>query len=328
MSILILNFSECPENYHFETVISQILSKLNISFSVIHSFKHDYSALSDGRIHNRVHVSKISLENLLKTPFILLISIDFPWKRDKSYLAYLRIIKNIKSKKIIIANHLCPDPGQSAFIDDLRKTVISNLFKTIYIFEYDDKRIWPFPPSIIKMRKFGIDTDYYKPLNSEKKYDILCFGSKSRNFNILQRLSQTFHIAALTNSKIEIQGLTTINLNENIFKIREIINSTKLVVAPVNDNEINPACGNTALFLAMACGVGAVVRETDYMKKYVRDQINSFLYKTEEEFYKKIILALNNPQKLKQISQNARKTAEKHASLKKIIKCILEKEVR
>ncbi|MGC8867117.1 MAG: glycosyltransferase [Elusimicrobiales bacterium] len=328
MNILILNFNECPENYHLEAVFSEILLKVDIPFYTIHSFNHDYSHLSEGRIKKRQHISRVSLKNLFKQGFNLLISIDFPWKRNRNYLAYIKIIKEIKCKKIIIANHLCPDPGQSAFIDDSKERGLLNLFQTLYILEYDDDKLWPAKSVIIKKRKFAVDTDYYRPINVGKKYDILCFGSKSRAFDMLQELSYKYSVAVLTSLSIKIPNLIIMKFNENLFKVRDIINSSRLVVAPVNESEINPACGNTALFLAMACGIPAVVRATNYMKRYVKDGVNSFLYKTPNDFLKKVISAFEKTEKLEVISKNARETAIEDASMKKIIKYILEEEIK
>lgn len=324
MRFLILNFYESPENYHLERVLSSILLNTNNSFLIIHNFQNDYSKLSTTNEINRFYFNKLGDINI---NFDLIISIDFPWKRDKSYLFYLNLLNRFKTtKKIIISNHLCPDPGQSAFIDDSRKYGFLNLFKNLYILEYDDKRIWPNGANI-KKRRFAIDTDYYTPLKIKKRFDIVLFGSKSREFYWIEAFIEKYSIAIITSSNLNFKkNITLFKLEENIFNIRKIINESKIMAIPIKEDEKNPACGNTATFLAMSCGIVPLIRNTPYMRKYIDDGKTGFLYNDKNDFNEKLKMLLNT--NFEKLSIHTRDAAIKNASLKSIISEIISKEVR
>ena len=324
MSFLILNFNESPENYHFERILSEVLHTSKRSFLIIHNFKHDYSKLSKTPEINRFRFDRIGK---IKDDFEMMISIDFPWKRDRSYLFYLKILNTLKhTKKILIANHLCPDPGQSSFIDDAKKYGFLDLFEKLYILDYDDKKLWKTRTQIEK-RRFAIDTDYYTPLNIPKRFHIVILGSKSRDLSWIESFSNRYSIAIITLSDYEPKkNITTFKLGENIFNIKRIVNESKIMAVPIREDEKNPACGNSAAFIAMACGVVPLVRNTPYMRKYIEDGETGFLYDDMEIFKEKLMMLLEKD--LKKISKQARDAAVRNLSLRDLITDILSKEVR
>lgn len=325
MSFIILNFYESPENYHLEKALVCYFNKKKYDSLVIHNFNYDYGKFLGKCGKNRFHFKNFDLKKI--KDHLMLISIDFPWIRDKSYLFYLSLLKKIKSKKIIIANHLCPDPGQSCFIDDAKKYGFISFFSSVYILEYDDFKLWP-KGAIIKKRSFAIDTDYYKPLLKPKKFDILCFGTKSREIEWVYSLKDSFSIAILTSKKNTKNEKVFFEIEKNLFNMRDLINQSYLTAIPIRENEKNEACGNTGVFLSLACGVPVLVRETNYMKRFIVEGNNGFLYKDKNEFSKKLSNILKDKRKLIKMREKAREAALKFASLNNIVETIISKEVK
>lgn len=322
MRFVILNFYESPENFYLENSIISYLNKKGYDFLIIHNFTCNYTKLTKSKIKNRFHFKYFNIDKI-KDPSML-ISIDFPWKRDSSYLFFLSTLRKIKSKKIMIANHLCPDPGQSCFIDDAKKYNLMNFFKSLYILEYDDPKLWPFG-SEIKKRNFAIDTDYYKPLDIKKNTDILCFGTKSRNFEWFNVFKEKYSISILTSIKSKKEkGYNFFEIERNLFKIRDLINQSYIAAIPIKE-EKNEACGNTAVFLSLACGVPVLIRDTKYMRRFIREGVNGFLYKNKEEFIEKLSKILKYKDELLKMRKIARQTALNFASLKKVVKDIFSK---
>lgn len=324
MRFLILNFCESPENYHLERTLASTLSKQKRIFYIIHNFKSSYLPLSSTPERNRFRFDKTPH---IFPPFELIISIDFPWKRDKAYLFYLKLLERFKeTKKIIIANHLCPDPGQSAFLDDAKRYGLLSFFNSLYILEYDDERLWP-KGIKIKKRRFAIDTDYYRPIKTKKIYDIVLFGAKSREFSWVDEFAKKYSIAIITSINHKpTDGITFFKLEENLFNIRTIINQSRIMAIPIKEDEPNPACGNTAAFMAMACSVVPLVRDTPYMRGYIKEGKTGFLYRDREEFKSKLEALLKRD--LREFAKATRDAALKNASLRKVVEEILSKEVR
>lgn len=328
MKILILNFAEDPKNYHIENNIFKKAKQKNMDAFSIHNFNFDYSPLAIFKKVKRYHYSKIKIEEVVRFKPDVVISIDYPWERDRAYLYFIELIKKLeRAKKIIIATTLCPMPNQSAFIDDAREKQLLKLFKVLYIYEYDDINLWP-SGCVIKKTDFYIDTIYYRPLRTKKTHDIFCFGSKSRVYSVFYDISKKAKILLLTQDKTieKRKNIDVINFFENIFIIRNCLNRSFLTAIPIKDDEVNPACGNTAMFLSLACGVPVFIKDTDYTRKHIKEGVNGFLYKNLKDFNEKIYKIIEDKNRLLKMKNSCRKTAEK-ASMERFIERIFKEEI-
>lgn len=331
MKVLILNFNESPENYHMEMALSRACLNKKINFLTIHSFKHDYSALATSKEleRNRTHYLKIQ-----KNPECdLIISIDFPWKTDKSSLYYARVVKKHEIRKIMIMNHLIPMPKDSSFYDKVSKTDFFKLFDYSYIFRFEDPKNYP-PSGPILKRDYHIDTEYYKPEKNFEKASqgikIFTAGSKGRDFdNLLKALDKDIKLIAVSNSQIpQKENIFFFKLNQNLFNLKKLISEANFTAIPISDNEKNETAGMAIAFMSMAMGKPVLIKNTRWMRKYIKDGVNGFFYSKTAEIKEKINLIIANTNKLYGMGKKARETVVKKASLDSFAYSVLEKNLK
>lgn len=327
MDILILNFHEAPENYHLEQTIVKNALKFNHSIEVIHNFKNDYSKLDTSTPYKRRHFKSITV---LKK-YDCIISIDLPWNLTQDSVFYLKVLKQKNAKKLLVTNHLLPLKGESKFYDYANDKGLLNLFKYIYIYDFEDAANYPNVNrnKIIK-RKYYIDTDYYRPSNTaekNKKFTIFFAGVKGRNYEkLIKSITGNMNLLIITNSNIKSSkpNVKILNFNKNIFNLKHYLSKSTLTILPVDEEELNPTAGIAIAFMSMAMGKPAVIRKNDYLSQYIKHEYNGFFYKKLSELLELLKYIYQNRDKLKLIGQNARKTVIQKASLNKFTREILK----
>lgn len=330
MKVLILNFYESPENYHLEISFIRNAIKKNISIKTIHNFKHDYSKLSTITNINKFRTHYLDI-NINKLEYDIVFSIDFPWKMDKSAIYYLKMIKETKSKKVMITNHLLPKFGHSKFYDKVFKTNFFTVFEKTYIFDFEDENNYPKCNNVIK-RKYYIDSNYYKPFNNNHKKNlfpnIFSAGSKGRDYKIfIDCVSNKANLFIVTNKKMELnekyKNVYFIDFNSNMFNLKKIISECDFTVLPISDEEKNKTAGIAIAFMSMAMAKPVLIRRTEFIEKYIKDGKNGFLYNKISELKNKIdkIFKIKN---LYNIGIKARKTIEQKASLDNFVSNVID----
>ncbi len=331
MNVMILNFNESPENYHLEMALTRVLIKKGYSFLKIHNYKHNYSKLSTlpNPEINRINWKEFDIKSYDSD---ILISIDFPWKIDSSSVFYLNLIKKIKKPEIMITNHLLPVKGQSDFYDTIINTNFFKLFEKTYIFEFEDESLWPEKINTVIKRKYYIDSEYYKPVKTEKKakkITIFSAGAKGRDYNsLIYACGENVNLKILTNVNIKPSpNVEIFRPGANLFNFKKIISQSDFTVIPISDNELNQTAGLAMAFISMAMAKPVLIRRTTYTEKYIKDSENGFLYNSISELKSHIKRIINQKEKLHIIGRNARKTIEEKASLDSFAQMVIEENI-
>jgi len=137
-------------------------------------------------------------------------------------------------------------------------------------------------------------------------------------YSVLQRLAQNYDFifkVVGAGTYIEIPGVKIVNQDWELD--REVLDFQQLDIGvyPFPDNEW--AKGKTGFKTVeyMAVGIPGVISAAGVSRQIVKDGVNGFLASTEDEWYQKLSLLIENPQLRKQIGINARKTFEEKYSL-------------
>jgi len=337
MKILLLNFYQSPENFHFEQAMTRNINKLkNINLDIAHNFNFDFSPLASTKNLKgiRKHFSQIKSNK----NYDAVISIDFPWKMDSSNPVYVKLIKSAR-KKIMIMNHLTPSDKDSPFYEYLKKRDFFLIFDAFYFYAFDSCALLPdLKKNAIRFRNYYIDSLYYSPSKKCEFSENITFfiaGSKERNFDVIEKilkLDKRIKVLIMSNSQIKIPSnykkrALLLNLNENIFKIKENIEKSDIVFIPINDASLNPTAGMAVCFMGMSMEKPVLMKSRKWIKDYLIHKKNGYLYKSINEIEKNIKTVLNDKKNWLKIGEEARKTILKKASLDNFVLQILKENL-
>lgn len=327
MRILFLNFYEGPENFHFEQAFIRNANKLkNCRLDIIHNFKEDLSPLATavnekGFRKNFGEISENKIEN-----YDAVFSLDFPWKKDKSCSLWLKALSKGK-KKIFIANHLLPEDEHAPFFVWLKEKNIFSIFDSAYFYAFDHPSNFPrLKKGAVKYRTYYIDSVYYSPDKTKKDSDFITVflaGSKERAFQFINpclRENPQIKIKMISNSDFKpakkYSGrFKLLKFNENIFRIKEEISSSDLVLIPINDKSKNQTAGMAVAFMGMSMAKPVIAKSRLWMRDYIEHEKNGFLYLASSKIPQAVKNAVKLRRKWDLIGKEARKTILKKAAL-------------
>ncbi len=295
MKILLVNFAECPENLHFEQAFVRALNNCKgARLDIIHDFQFPYSFIEKLSPPGGLRVkysAQAGLKRELSGRYDMLVVLDFP-KRKACAAPFLRLLRDLPcAKKVFIANHLIPMPGQNPTADIAGKLGLFSVLDTAYILEFDDPHLWTrlgFSGGRILKRGYAVDCAYYTPEEVRPAGSVFSAGSAGRDFSGLARAVKKTGLALNIFSDAAVPAFTSdprtpasvFPLAKNLHNLRAAVREASAVVIPIADGHVNEAAGNSIAFIAMACGRPVIIKKTPYMERFIQDGENGFLYKS------------------------------------------------
>lgn len=182
----------------------------------------------------------------------------------------------------------------------------------------------------------AVDGDLFKPVPKEarqKKLVIGWIGSHSTArylesiYGVLQRLAKKYDFifkVVGSGMPIEIPGVEVLNQDWQLEREIADFQQLDIGVYPFPDNEWVRGKPSFKTVEYMAVGIPGVISAAGVSLQIVKDGVNGFLASTQEEWYQKLALLIEDPQLRKEIGMNARKTFEEEFSLKANFTKVLE----
>jgi glycosyltransferase involved in cell wall biosynthesis len=175
----------------------------------------------------------------------------------------------------------------------------------------------------------SVDTDKFKPISREKKENIVIgwMGSHSTAKylselkNVFLKLSAKHKftvkiIGAGEGYDFEIPGINVVKLDWSLKDEIAHFQSFDIGVYPLPENEWTKGKTGFKTIQYMSVGIPCVVSDIGANKHIIKDGVNGYLAKTEEEWVEKIYNLIQDPNLRMNIGLQGRKTAEEKYSLK------------
>ena len=327
--ILLANFHESPENLHFELALIRAVRKVKgLALDILHDFDSDYGFIGESVAPGGKRVKYSGLESLgraCRAGCGLMVLLDFP-KRDRCAPAFIRLARELPAgKKIFVANHLIPMPGQNLTADLARKLKALSGVDAGFMLEADDRRLWSemgLSGARLLTRGYASDCAYYSPVKAPPGDYVFSAGSAGRNFGALaagaKRAGLGLRVFSDSKPKKLPAGIEFLPLSKNLSNLKAAAASSRAVVVPVTDSYLNESAGNSIVFLGMALGRPVLTKRTPYMKRFIQDGKNGFFYTclspaSIAEGLRRITAL--SPAGLKKLGAAARRTILQKASL-------------
>jgi len=327
--ILLANFHESPENLHFEQALIRAVRKTKgLALDIVHDFESDYGFIGGSPPPGGKRLKYSGLESLgraCRADCGLMIILDFP-KRDRCAPAFIKLAREFPAaKKIFLANHLIPMPGQNLTADLARRLKALSGVDAGFMLEADDRRLWAemgLSGKRLLERGYATDCAYYSPVKVKPGNYVFSAGSAGRDFGALaegaKRAGLGLKIFSDSRPGKPLGGTEFLPLSKNLQNLKAAAAAARAVVVPVSDSYLNESAGNSIVFLGMALGRPVLTRRTPYMKRFIQDGENGFFYHgltpaSVAEGLRRITML--PPAGLKKLGAAARRTILQKASL-------------
>ncbi len=326
--ILLANFAESPENLHFERAFLRALRGKKVSLDIVHDFDFDYKFLGAAAPHGGrrfKYAGLAALKHAARGPYDLLALLDFP-KRERCAPGFVWLLREAAArKKVFVANHLIPMPGDNFTADLARRVKALSGVEAGYMLEFDDRDLWGetgLAGARLLRRGYAADCAYYSPVKGAAGDYVFSAGSTGRDFRALaagvKRAGLGLKVFSGSRPPALPPGVEFLSLSANLHNLKAAAAGARAVVIPVRDGHINEAAGNSIAFLSMALGRPVLTRRTPYMARFIKDGANGFFYDNLSpaaiEAGLKRVLALT-PARARKLSVAARRAMLSKASL-------------
>lgn len=339
MKVLLANLCDSPENLHLErALLSAAARRRNVRVDVMHDFDHDYPFLpAPPRAGVRAKYTEEAASRALSRGYDSFIALDFPKKRRAAVFFSKLFSGAARGRAYFLANHLAPVKGHNFAADLFRRLRLLSRARLAWALEYDDPSLWAglgLEPVKFFRRPYCVDTGYYSPGRGDGKGGyVLSAGSAGRDFSALEKA------AAAAGAELRVRsdsprpagfgrlGAAWEPFSPNLRSLRAELRASRLVALPVAGEFLNEAAGNSIAFMAMACGRPVLARDTVYMRGYIKDGVNGFLYdgRSRTALAAALKRALSRrPPALKVLGLRARKTMLERASLSALAASVLD----
>ena len=175
----------------------------------------------------------------------------------------------------------------------------------------------------------SVDTEKFKPINRDKKESIVIgwMGSHSTAKylaelkNVFLKLNAKYKftvkiIGAGEGYDFEIPGVNVVKLNWRLKDEIAQFQSFDIGVYPLPENEWTKGKTGFKTIQYMSVGVPCVVSDVGANRDIIKDGVNGYLARTEEEWVEKISKLIEEPKLRRNIGLEGRKTVEEKFSLK------------
>lgn len=166
---------------------------------------------------------------------------------------------------------------------------------------------------------FGVDTEFFSPLQSKEENYIVAFGYQKRDYKTLCKAWQRLQPRDL---KLNIIGVNNprsfgvgrlphgvmVTKRMSIDKLKQVVSRAKFVVIPLP--YYNYSYGQMSLLQSMSMGKAVVVTKTPGTIDYVNDGSDALFVEpyNVEDMLGKMEFLLEHPQRAREIGREARKT--------------------
>ncbi|MEW6570931.1 MAG: glycosyltransferase family 4 protein [Nitrospirota bacterium] len=236
------------------------------------------------------------------------------------FLAFIRSIFNLKNPPHIIIDVGCLNGGRSnqpelSIFQFAMRSVSGLIYHATSQKSHYDK-FFPFLSKKVFFVPFGVDTEFFKPLNVKQEDYILSIGYKFRDWlTLINAYSQiktntALKIVGPEDLNIELPNNVNLQLYVPINILKELIAKAKFIVLPLVD--LPYAHGQMTLLQSMAMGKAVIVTKMPSTVDYINDKEDAFFVRLNdvEDMRNKIEFLLNNPDEVARLGKNARKTVE------------------
>lgn len=294
---LLVNLEDCPENMHFQQAALRAARKLGFALDVAHGFEFHYAFMSPEEnstgVTAPVFAVRQATELTAGKKYEAAVFLDLPIRgnRAEPYVSLL-LSRGIK-RKLFVANHLAPMPGQSRTAGIMTRKNLFRLFEQVSVFSFDSDELWEdfgVPAGIINRRDYCLDCKYYAPGRAVAQGGyIFAAGSAGRSFTelfgALALLPRSVRMKVATNAPVSVPAglrgrVDVLDFNSNIHCLKELVFNSSVAVAPVKEGHINPTAGLPIALMGMALKRPVLCRETEWMRHYVAPGRTGFLYQT------------------------------------------------
>lgn len=236
------------------------------------------------------------------------------------FLAFIRSVFDIKNPPHVIIDVGCLNGGRRkrpelSIFQFAMKSVTGLIYHASSQKEHYDK-YFPLLAKKAFFVPFGVDTEFFKPLNVVQEDYILSIGYKFRDW--LTLINAFAQINTKTSLKIVGPKGLNINLPDNVLIqpyvpiniLKELIAKSKFVVLPLID--LPYAHGQMTLLQSMAMGKSVIVTKVPSTIDYINDGEDALFVKLNDtiDMKNKIEFLLNHPDEIAKMGKNARKTVE------------------
>lgn len=215
-------------------------------------------------------------------------------------------INKILNIPIISLEHTWPLVGvQSPTQLDSMRQMIGNV--NVFISESSQKA-WNIPV-IGYVIRHGIDTETFKPLDSDKENHILTVANDFINRDYCLNYSGWKRVTEYLPTKVigDTKGLSLPSSS-----VEELVQEYNKAAVYFNSSVMSPI--PTSLLEAMACGCAVVSTATCMIPEIITNGENGFISNNEEELQKYLKLLLNDTDLRMKLGKAARETVIKHFS--------------
>jgi len=166
---------------------------------------------------------------------------------------------------------------------------------------------------------FGVDTDFFSPLETNGSDYVLAFGYHKRDY---KTLCEAWRLLQFRNIELTVIGMNNphrfgigassdsvrVIKSASIKRLKEILANAKFVVIPLPF--FNYAYGQMSLLQSMSMGKAVIVTRTPSTIDYVNDGCNAIFVEpfNVEDMYKKIKFLIKHPKQAKELGFEARKS--------------------
>jgi len=250
------------------------------------------------------------------------------------FFAFIRSIFGIKNPPHIIIDVGCLNGGRSrqpelSIFQFAMKSVAGLIYHVSSQKEHYN-RYFPFLSKKTFFVPFGVDSEFFKPLNVKQEDYILSVGYKFRDWlTLINAYSQI-----KTNTALKIVGPEKLNIKlpENVNLqpyvpiniLKELIAKAKFIVLPLVD--LPYAHGQMTFLQSMAMGKAVIVTKVPSTVDYINDNENALFVRLNDidDMRNKIEFLLHNPDEIFGLGENARKSIENKFTEKNMAESIYE----
>jgi len=280
--------------------------------------------------YSKLHVIHLIEKNLLRFYVIQTLKAFLKYKeydliishgaQSAILLAFIYSLLNIRYPPHIIIDVGCLNGGRTRqpelLIFQFAMRSISGLIYHASLQKQHYDKYFPTLSQRCFFVPFGVDVDFFKPINLEQENYILSIGYKFRDWCMLiDAYSQI-----KTNTILKIVGPKKLNIKlpKNVHlqsyvpinKLKEFIAKAKFIVLPLIN--LPYAHGQMTLLQSMAMGKAVIVTKVPSTVDYVNDNEDALFVKLNDtdDMKTKIEYLLDNPVEIKRLGENARKSVE------------------
>ncbi len=236
------------------------------------------------------------------------------------FLALTRSIFGIKNPSHIIIDVGCLNGGRSRQPElSIFQFAMRSVSGLIYHASSQKAHYDKYFPLLAKNAffvPFGVDTEFFRPLNVEQEDYILSIGYKFRDWlTLINAYSQiktktTLKIVGPEKLNIELPRNVHLHPYVPISTLKELIAKAKFIVLPLV--ELPYAHGQMTFLQSMAMGKAVIVTKGPSTVDYINDNEDALFVRLNDidDMRNKIEFLLHNPDKVKMLGENARKSVQ------------------